>query len=211
MSKKTIYLIRHGETDYNLRGVVQGSGIDAHLNETGRKQADSFFEMYGDLPFDTVYTSALIRTHQSVKRFLDAGRPHIVLPGLNEISWGHKEGKVPNSEDDHFYNQLMAIWRNGETHVPVEGGESPEDVAFRQKEALEFILSREDESLILVAMHGRAMRILLTQLTNLPLSEMDTFEHRNLCLYKIEYCYRDKRFEILESNNTRHLLEIPVI
>ena len=45
---KDIYLIRHGETDYNRMGVVQGSGIDADLNELGNRQAQAFFEHYQD-------------------------------------------------------------------------------------------------------------------------------------------------------------------
>jgi broad specificity phosphatase PhoE len=61
MTKK-LFILRHGQTDFNKIGVVQGSGIDAPLNETGRKQAESFFKGYADIPFDVVYTSALQRT-----------------------------------------------------------------------------------------------------------------------------------------------------
>lgn len=208
MHKKTIYLIRHGETDYNKRGIVQGSGIDAHLNEEGRKQAALFFTHYGHLEFDAVYTSALIRTHQSVEGFLAKGLPHTILKGLNEISWGHKEGKIPNNDDDHFYRKLIQQWRNGHTHVPVEGGESPEQVAERQKPAIEHILAKQDEQSVLVAMHGRAMRILLAWISNLPLSEMDCFEHQNLCLYKLEYHYPTQKFKILDANNVDHLVKV---
>lgn len=42
---KDIYLIRHGETDYNRMRVVQGSGIDADLNELGNKQARAFLNI----------------------------------------------------------------------------------------------------------------------------------------------------------------------
>ena len=42
---KDIYLIRHGETDYNRMGVVQGSGIDADLNELGNRQAQAFLNI----------------------------------------------------------------------------------------------------------------------------------------------------------------------
>ncbi len=167
--------------------------------------------MYSEVSFEAVYTSALKRTHQSVQRFLEKGLPHVILPGLNEISWGHKEGKVPNNEEDHFYHGLMQRWRDGETHIPVEGGESPEEVAARQREALQVILNRKDEKVILVAMHGRAMRILLAQMINLPLSQMDTFGHRNLCLYKLEYCYQSKEFVILDHNNTDHLEHVAVL
>ncbi len=68
---KDIYLIRHGETDYNRMRVVQGSGIDADLNELGKRQAQAFFEHYQNLALDKIYTSALRRTHQSVKGFID--------------------------------------------------------------------------------------------------------------------------------------------
>ncbi|MCR9066425.1 MAG: histidine phosphatase family protein [Cytophagales bacterium] len=210
MSTKTIYLIRHGQTDYNLRGIVQGSGIDADLNELGRAQASAFYEMYKTLPFEAIYTSALKRTHQSVEKFLEWPIPHNILPGLNEISWGHKEGKVPNNEDDKRYFDIITRWRKGETHIPVEGGESPEQVAARQMEAMKVILSKKEEKLVLVAMHGRAMRILLAQLSNLPLSEMDCFMHQNLCLYKLEYSYTKEKFSIIETNNVDHLAQIMV-
>lgn len=45
---KYIYILRHGETDYNRRGIVQGSGVDAELNEYGRLQAEAFFRYYRD-------------------------------------------------------------------------------------------------------------------------------------------------------------------
>ncbi|WP_304235095.1 histidine phosphatase family protein [Jiulongibacter sediminis] len=210
MSTKHIFLIRHGETDYNKRGIVQGSGIDSDLNEIGKKQAEAFFSAYKDVPFDAVYTSTLKRTHQSVKGFLEQELPHIILPGLNEISWGHKEGKAPDPNNDSSYFQLIDQWRRGETHIPATGGESPEQVAGRQKEAIDRILKHEDERLVLVAMHGRAMRILLTWLSGLPFSEMDCFHHQNLCLYKLEYSYLTNKFQILEANNTDHLQVLAV-
>ena len=205
MSTKHIFLIRHGETDYNKRGIVQGSGIDSDLNTVGQKQAEAFFLAYKDMPFDAVYTSSLKRTHQSVKGFLEQKLPHTILPGLNEISWGHKEGKVPDPENDHSYFELINQWRRGNTDMSATGGESPEQVAKRQKEAIDKIINREEEKLILVAMHGRAMRILLTWLIGLPLSEMDCFHHQNLCLYSLEYSYLTNKFQILEANNTDHL------
>ncbi|UBM60255.1 histidine phosphatase family protein [Marinilongibacter aquaticus] len=210
MSTKRLYIIRHGETDYNKRGIVQGSGIDADLNATGRAQARAFFEAYGHIPFQTVYTSELKRTHQSVQHFLELDIPHIILPGLNEISWGTKEGKVPNSLDDSNYYKLVEAWKQGDTHIPVEGGESPNQVAERQRGALKTILDNTEEELILVAMHGRAMRILLAQMSKLPLSEMDYFEHKNLCLYLVEYSYTEDSFSIVEHNNVEHLKSLTV-
>ena len=52
MSKKTIYLIRHGQTDFNKQGIVQGSGVDSSLNDEGHAQARKFFEAYHHINFD---------------------------------------------------------------------------------------------------------------------------------------------------------------
>lgn len=205
MGSKTIYLIRHGETDYNKRGVVQGSGIDSSLNETGIAQARAFFDFYKHIPFQKVYTSALVRTHQTVDLFLKQGLPQHILPELNEISWGYKEGKIPNSQDDKDYNDLIQSWGLGNTHLKIPGGESPLEVAERQKKGLKAILENTEENPVLVAMHGRAMRILLTQLLNQPLSAMDQYEHANLCLYLLEYSYSDAQFTLLKANDLLHL------
>lgn len=205
MGSKTIYLIRHGETDYNKRGVVQGSGIDSSLNETGNAQAQAFFNFYKHIPFQKIYTSALVRTHQSVDLFLRQGLPQHILPELNEISWGYKEGKVPNARDDEDYSKLIQSWGNGQTNLKITGGESPLDVAERQKKGLQVILENREENPILVAMHGRAMRILLTQLLKQPLSAMDQYEHANLCLYLLEYSYEDSQFTLIKKNDVLHL------
>ncbi|MFW5879460.1 MAG: histidine phosphatase family protein, partial [bacterium] len=61
---KTIYLIRHGQTDYNKKGIVQGSGIDASLNDLGRQQAEAFYDAYRNMPFDKIYISDLKRTKE---------------------------------------------------------------------------------------------------------------------------------------------------
>ncbi len=208
--KKEIYLIRHGETEFNRLGIIQGSGVNSDLNEKGRAQALAFYEYYKHIPFKKIYTSALIRTHQTVEHFLNEGIPYEALAELNEISWGSKEGRTPNPADDEYYKKLLESWRNGETHLPAEDGESPEQVVVRQKAALEKILGREDESLILIAMHGRAMRILLAHISELPLSEMDRFEHQNVCLYKLSYNYADASFDIQLHNDIIHLETLKV-
>ncbi len=196
-------MVRHGQTDYNLRGIVQGSGIDASLNERGRRQAREFYEAFKDMPFDKVYTSALKRTWESVSDFINSGMKHESLPGLNEINWGNREGVVITPEEDAYYHWVIREWQNGNTTLRIEGGESPQDVYDRQRPALEHILAQEDEELVLVCMHGRAMRILLCQMLNYPLKCMDEFEHSNLCLYVLNYT--GSMFSVEKFNDTAHL------
>ncbi|UII23932.1 histidine phosphatase family protein [Fulvivirga ligni] len=203
MKSKKIYLVRHGQTDYNLKGVVQGSGIDASLNDTGRNQADHFFNAYKDVVFDKVYTSALKRSVESVQKFLDLGYDHEQLSGLNEINWGTRENMKITPEEDAYYYSVIDEWQSGNTTLRIEGGESPQDVYDRQKVALDHILAQEDEETILICMHGRAMRVFLCQMLNYPLHCMDEFEHSNLCLYKLSYT--GSMFTVESHNNVEHL------
>ena len=207
---KEIYLIRHGETAYNRLGVVQGSGIDADLNDLGKAQAQAFFGAYQHIPFQKIYISELKRTFQSVQSFIEAGIPYEKHVGLNEISWGTKEGKKPDPAADSDHTKMIEGWRMGHTYLASPGGESPQQVAERQQIALQRILGQWDEDLILIAMHGRAMRILLTQLLKKPLAEMDDFQHSNLCLYHLHYHYDTQEFSVLRENDTQHLLTLTV-
>jgi broad specificity phosphatase PhoE len=196
-------LVRHGQTDYNLRGIVQGSGVDASLNDKGQAQARAFYNTYNAIPFDRVYVSKLKRSKESVMGFIDGGIPYEEHESLNEICWGTREGKKITPEEDNYYHWILKQWQEGRTDLPIEGGDSPEDVAKRQRTFIDLIKSRPDDKNILVCMHGRAMRILLCQLLNYPLKSMDMFEHENVGLYLIHYT--GKQFIIDLYNNVDHL------
>lgn len=206
MERKKIYLVRHGQTDFNLKGVVQGSGIDAPINDTGRAQARAFFEAYGEVAFDQIYHTALIRTRQSVEGFIELGVPTKALPELNEISWGNYEGTPMTPEEGEYYKHMLAQWKEGNLDYAIAGGESPNLVAKRMKRGIETILSGPGKT-ILVCMHGRAMRIFLSLIFKYDLRYMDEFEHSNLCLYLLEQS-EDESFVLLKANDREHLKEL---
>jgi len=200
--EKTLYIIRHGETDLNKRGVVQGRGMDTDLNETGRMQAEAFYQMYKDVPFDKIYTSTLKRTHQTVKKFIEAGIPWIQYAGLDELAWGVFEGQEATEDVKEAYRIMMESWTKGDLHLKFDEGESPLEVHERQLEVLEKIIEETDDKTILICMHGRALRLFLCLLTDCPLYEMEKFPHTNTTLYKVRY--DGEKFHILEANNTEH-------
>ncbi len=201
--KKTFYFIRHGQTDLNLKGIVQGRGVNSPLNENGLKQAEAFFESYKDVPFDKIYTSTLLRTHQTVEPFVRLGIPREDLEGLDEISWGIYEGQPQDEAIMSGFEDVVTCWRNNDLDYCIEEGESPNELVARQKEAMAYMLRQKDEKTILVCMHGRALRILLCHLTETPVCQMDDFPHTNTSLYILEY--ENDKFSILDYYNTRHL------
>ena len=200
---KTLYIVRHGQTELNRLGIVQGRGMNTDLNDEGRKQAGQFFDAYKTVPFDKIYISALKRTQQSVQQFIDLGIPYEKLSGLDELAWGIHEGQPSTTENRSVFLQIMRDWLDGRLDSKFEGGESPNEVEIRQREALQVIMSHPEEKTVLICMHGRAMRLLLCILTGRPLSEMDNFPHQNLVLYKVEY--DGDKFEIVDFNNAEHL------
>lgn len=202
-TKKTIYIVRHGETEYNKHGIIQGSGIDSDLNETGRKQADQFHQAYHHIQFDAIYTSELKRTQQSVAAFIGDGMSVRILSELNEINWGVFEGLKGTPDSHKVYLAMTEDWKAGLLDRSVEGGETPNELQRRQTIGLEKIMAQSEENNILVAMHGRAMRSFLCLMTNTPLHRMDEFKHNNLCLYKLEY--NGQKFKVVEHNCSKHL------
>ena len=201
--EKTLYIVRHGQTDLNKQGIVQGRGRDTDLNDEGRHQANQFYEAYKNVPFDKIYISELKRTQQSIQQFIDMGLPYEKLAGLDELAWGIHEGQPATPETKAAFLQLMRDWLDGKLDEKFEGGESPNEVKARQLEALDVIMSHPEEKTVLICMHGRALRLLMCILTNQPLTQMDNFPHQNLVLYKVTY--DGSQFEIVEANNAKHL------
>lgn len=200
--KKEIYIIRHGQTEHNRQGIVQGKGVNLSLNETGRAQAQKFFEAYKHVPFDVVFTSTLTRAQESVANFIEQGIEHQIRAALDEISWGEMEGKHSVLDTSEEFQNLINEWRNGNLEIAPHGGESPLILQARQKPFIEEILQSDYEK-ILVCMHGRAMRSLLCTLTETSLSKMEEFPHTNLGLYKLNLV--NGKFEITHFNEQGHL------
>ncbi len=140
---------------------------------------------------------------KSIQPFIDLGIPFEKLSGLDELGWGIHEGKPAEPESKAAFMQIMRDWLDGKLDEKFEGGESPNEVKARQLEALKVIMSHPDEETVLICMHGRALRLLLCILTNKPLTEMETFPHQNLVLYKV--IYDGNKYEIVDFNNAEHL------
>ncbi len=165
----------------------------------------AFYRAYQHHRFDKIYTSTLRRTKQTVAPFLKQGIPSEVHPGLDEISWGHYEGYQVSQVGATYYQRLLANWNAGYTNIPIQGGESPEDVAHRQQTVIRQLM-QEDLGQVLLCMHGRAMRVLLCQLLGEPLHRMDAYPHGNLSLYHVKL--KGQYAELCQADCRSHLAEM---
>ena len=93
----TIYVIRHGQTDYNILNLYQGH-IDIPLNQMGIKQAKEVAKKFKDIKIDYILMSPLVRARETAKYINEMiGGVSIIEEGIIERSFGDMEGH-PNQE-----------------------------------------------------------------------------------------------------------------
>ena len=199
---KIIYIIRHGETAYNKSGIVQGSGVDTSLNETGWAQARAFFDFYQEMNFEAVLTSGLQRSQQTVHAFSQKGILTEHFVEINEINWGVHEGKKSKPGMVAHYKNLIQEWNQGNFDARLEEGESAAELASRIQRFLDHVKQRQ-ESKILVCTHGRTLRCMMCLVKGEDLREMESYRHRNTGLYIVEQ--KNESFQVLLENDAKHL------
>lgn len=206
-SSTLLYLVRHGETEYNRRSVVQGGGIDSELNDTGYAQADALADRLADEPVDGVYASTLKRAKQTADVLATPHEPisKTYLRDLEEMDWGIFEGDPPSEERNEAMGAIKARWREGEYDHGVEAGESIRDVQVRARRAMEHVVTREAGKTVVVVTHGRYLRVLLASLLDAyGLGDMPRLDHDNTCVNRVRY--DGSRFEADLLNCTAHLV-----
>lgn len=205
LTSKELYIIRHGQTDFNVKQVVQGRGVNSDLNDIGIQQAKAFFNAYHPVDFDVIYTSKLKRTHQTVAHFLNKENhkvPHEIRDNIDEIDWGIFEGVEHNPSLQKEYYDIITGWAKGDLTIKIEGGESAQDLADRLIPFVEEIKNSTHKT-ILACTHGRTLRVLMCLLLEKPISAMDDFDHQNTCLYHLRF--DGTSFKLLKENDVTHL------
>lgn len=149
----TIYLVRHGQTDWNLKGRIQ-SIENYPLNETGQKQASFLSEKLKDVSFQSVITSGLTRTTETALIIVqDNPLKFTIDQRLRERNYGSWEG-VPKEE------------YHGATKENKWDVEKDSHVTERAMEALKDIAQQHSGSNVLVVSHGGVLRNVIALLQN---------------------------------------------
>lgn len=151
-------LVRHGQTDFNLRNLFQGSS-DIPLNATGIAQAHAAFDELPAVDWDVVITSPLQRAEQTGRIISEDHRIPFggTDPRLVEIDWGAAEGR-PVEEMEQAYPERS-----------FPGREDHQAVADRGYDALEALEEKYPGKKVLVVAHGTLIRFLLSGVAERPL------------------------------------------
>jgi 2,3-bisphosphoglycerate-dependent phosphoglycerate mutase len=172
-------VVRHGETDWNLAGILQG-WVDVPINDQGRRQARELATAFAGQGFDRVYSSPLIRaleTAEIVAAGLGLPRPSI-HEGLKERNFGVLQG-VPKAELAEHNPLLLQqiLQRNPAAHF--ESGETMDEVATRVLDAiLDLAMDHPGEQLLVIT-HGWVMDIITRHISGLPRHEVLNMKRKN--------------------------------
>lgn len=197
-----LYMIRHGQTDWNKVKRLQGSS-DILLNEQGEALAKVTGEGMKKIPLDLCFTSPLKRAVRTAE-LVCGGRdiPIIEESRIREISFGDYEGcihglngyNIPDPDFNNFFRKPEAY------HVP-PNGESLQELLRRTGDFLREITQEESlkDKNILIATHGAALRALLS---NMKGNEIKNFwegaVHKNCAVSCVELV--NGKYQILWEN-----------
>jgi broad specificity phosphatase PhoE len=199
-----IYLIRHGETDWNLNGRWQGQ-IDIPLNETGRQQASllaAHLRQYRGL-FGRLYSSDLGRAWDTAAIIGQAlGQPPAALPGWRELDvgcWGGLTQAEQIALDPALYERFQA----GED-VPYGGAERWSDLVARTRRGLDGISERHPRETVAIVTHGGPIRACLDHIAHLETPRRGP----DLAVVNTSYSVLRResgRWIVVSANNRPHL------
>ncbi|GAA5513739.1 phosphoglycerate mutase GpmB [Deinococcus carri] len=166
MSGPTFYLLRHGQTEWNVQGRPQGR-LDSPLTTLGLEQARAHALTLSGVPLARAYTSPMGRARRTAERVLEGREvPLTVLDDLAEVDAGDLAGLL-RAERVARFPELAAARERDKYRTVLPGGESYETAAPRAARALQTIREAGDGPVLLVTheMIGRLLRLHLLGLT----------------------------------------------
>ncbi len=197
--KKTLYLIRHGETDWNVQERFQGH-IDIPLNERGRNQARGLIPYFQSNPIEAILSSDLSRSFETGKIIADAIQiPIFRNSGLREAHMGEAQGLTREEMERRFGSSLAYQWRSSkltDADISYPGGETGRQVMERAFQTMEQFLIEQPYERIGIATHGGVIRRVMHAL--LP-EDAPPVEIPNVVVYEVTYLILEKRFSLLVS------------
>ena len=163
MSASRVLFIRHGQTDFNVEGRLQGT-LPVPLNACGRAQARALAHYLKALPIDAIYASPRTRaleTAQIIGEIL--GQEVRQDERLAEIAFGDFES-LTMSEIEARYPKAYRKWASGYRPFRVPNGESRLDVERRMQLAWDEITNVANLHTVVMVGHSSALKILLASM-----------------------------------------------
>ena len=194
----TLVLVRHGESQGNVLGIITGS-MDLDLTDLGREQARRVGQRLATEPVAALYASTRIRAANTAAAI---GAHHNLEPtlieGLDEYRYGEAEGLTWEDFRERF-PRGMKEWGTG----AVLGEEGRDVFRTRVAAAIDLLAERHNEDLAVVACHGGTILHILAHVMQLPTNSAPRTRIGNCSITTIDHT--NGRPEILTVNDLCHL------
>ena len=153
-----IYVVRHGETDWNVEGRIQGQS-ETYLTEKGVEQAKQLHEQLKHISFDAVFSSPLARAKDTCKIILGGNDKNVIYEDcLMERDFGEMVGKLDN---------FMSFWNLKKPRY-AKGVESIDDMEKRIFPFLKKLMTEYKNKKVLVVAHQGPLFIIENFFGNAP-------------------------------------------
>lgn len=181
-----LFLIRHGQTDWNIKGRIQGS-CDIELNDTCIKQAEELGKelLAKKYSFSKVYSSSqkrAVKTADILSKITNV--EHVTIAGIEEMNLGEWEG-LSWSEVKDKYSIEYEEWFIKRRYTKPQKGESYQDMLERVLASIYKIINENPENVIIVT-HSAVIMSIQCYLTNTPFDEMTKFKTYNGSIVEID-------------------------
>jgi len=157
-SKNNFYIMRHGEADHNVAGIMSSSPENSHsLTETGKAEVKAAAKELADAEIDCIYVSPLVRTKETAKLLaseLGLSKKQIIV-----------DERIIENEAGSFEGKLVSEWHEAQTEMDrfeesVDGAENYADIRTRMMRAIFDINEKHTDENILFVGHGLPLSLL---------------------------------------------------
>lgn len=174
-----ICIIRHGQTDWNVKGIIQGQQ-DIELNETGIKQAQEKISKFNKYNFDLIISSTLKRARETAQILNTEKNIEIIYDDrLRERYFGDYEGTLANFNEDPIYNL--------KTNVKENNIETAQEIYDRVSSLLDEVKEKYKDKKVLLVTHGGTTRAIEAYFNGLNNDIMPPETIKNCEIREYEY------------------------
>ena len=205
-NKTTLYLVRHGQTEWNVLHKIQGYQ-DSPLTEYGVEQAKWLGDALRDESIDLIFSSSSLRARRTAEIIRGELDIHITeCDQFREINLGVWEGKTQSEAKELYPAEYHSFWNEPEK-FNLHGSESFHDVFVRAREKLDELLTENKRKTIVIVTHTVVVKLLMAYFENRLLKHIwdPPFIHP-ACLCKVVIDDDDKS-EIILNGDVSHYKE----
>jgi 2,3-bisphosphoglycerate-dependent phosphoglycerate mutase len=202
MDTTRIILVRHGETDWNATGRIQGHN-DTPLNDVGRQQARRVARRLAREPVRALYSSDLARAFETATIIGEPlGLTVVTSPRLRERRYGAWEG-LTATEIQARDPEQYAQWRTRSTDFAPPQGESRSQLLTRALAELQTIARRHTREMVVVVTHGGLCYGLINHILGSVDGDRREFTFGNASIHTLEIT--GARWSVISMNEIAHL------